>query len=166
MEILFSSESVSQRIREMGAEIAEYYRGKELTVIVLMNGGAFFACDLTRAMDIPMWFDSLRASSYLHDSRTDKVNITSGLKLPVAGRHILLADDVFDSGETIRTCREFFMNAGALSVKSAVLVNKKVAGRESEPDWYGFISPDRYLVGFGLDSEEYYRNCPYIGCMD
>ncbi|MBQ9786976.1 MAG: hypoxanthine phosphoribosyltransferase [Lentisphaeria bacterium] len=166
METLFAQEEVRCRIGELGAEITGFYRGMNLTIVVLMNGGAFFGCDLARAVDLPLWFDSLRASSYIHDCRSGKVNLTGGLKLPVAKRHILLVDDVFDSGETIRTCKEYLLAAGALSVKSAVLVNKEVAGRKSEPDWACFTAPDRYLVGFGLDSEELYRNIPFVGCMD
>ncbi|MBE6388965.1 MAG: hypoxanthine phosphoribosyltransferase [Lentisphaerae bacterium] len=166
MEQLFSREVVSMRIKEMGRELSSFYAGRQLTVIVLMNGGAFFACDLVREMNIPLWFDSLRASSYIHDRREGKVTLTETLKLPVTGRHILLADDVFDSGETVRTCRQYLLEAGAVSVKSAVLVNKKLPGRTCEPDWAGFEAPDRYLVGFGLDSEEFHRNLPFIGAMN
>lgn len=165
MEELFSREAVSSRIKELGREIADFYRGKDLTVIALMNGGAFFACDLVREMDLPLFFDSMRVSSYIHDCRSSEIKFGGEVKLEVKDRHILIADDVFDSGETIRACSEYLLAQGALSVKSAVLVNKKVADRKSEPDWSGFDAPDRYLVGFGLDSEELYRNLPFIGCM-
>ena len=166
MDVLFHREKVSAGIRELAKEISAFYQGRQLTVIALMNGGAFFACDLVREMDMPLWFDSMRASSYIHDCRSGEVKLNGELKLPVAGRDILLADDVFDSGETIRACRNFLLDSGAVSVKSAVLVNKKVDGRSSEPDWQVFEAPDRYLVGCGLDSEELYRNLPFVGCMD
>ena len=165
MEEFFSREAVSVRVKELGSEIAEFYKGSELTVIALMNGGAFFACDLVREMDIPLYFDSMRISSYVHDQRTTDIKFSGELKLEVKNRHILIADDVFDSGETIRACKEYLLNCGALSVKSAVLVNKKVSNRNSEPDWACFDSPDRYIVGFGLDSEEYYRNLPFVGVL-
>ena len=166
MEVFFHRKKVAARVKELANEIAAFYEGQDLTVIALMNGGAFFACDLVREMDTPMWFDSMRASSYIHDCRSGEVKLNGELKLPVAGRNILLVDDVFDSGETIRVCRKFLLDAGAVSVKCAVLVNKVVDGRSAEPDWHGFEAPDRYLVGFGLDSEEFYRNLPYVGCMD
>ncbi len=163
---LFSREAIEKKIGQMGREIAESYRGKDLTVIVLMNGGAFFACDLVRAMDMPIWFDSMRASSYIHDRRCDNVAISDTLKLPVKGRHILLADDIFDSGKTVESCKKYLMDAGALSVKCAVLLNKEVPGRTTQPDWAGFNAPDLYLIGAGLDSEEFYRNLPMVGYIE
>jgi hypoxanthine phosphoribosyltransferase len=161
-EELFSREVIAERIRELGREISDYYRGGDLTVVVLMNGGAFFACDLVREMDVPLWFDSLRASSYIHDRRCDEVQLSGALKLPVTGRDILLVDDIFDSGETIRCCREHLLAAGAASVRSAVLVNKKLSWRKENPDWAAFEAPDSYLIGFGMDTEELDRNIPRI----
>lgn len=165
MEELFAKERIASRITELGRQIREFYEGSDLTVIVLMNGGAFFACDLVRSMDLPMWFDSMRVSSYTHDKKGD-IRIECGLKLSVAGRHVLLADDVFDSGETMKFCRKFLMDKGALSVRCAVLMNKQVPGRTEKPDWAGFDAPDRYLVGFGLDSEEFCRNMPFVGYVN
>lgn len=165
VEELFSREMIAGEIRRMGTQISRFYEGKDLTVVALMNGGAFFACDLVREMNIPLWFDSLRASSYIHDRRNGAVLLANDLKLAPAGRHILLADDIFDSGETVKACREHLLNLGALSVKTAVLVNKKLPGRTSEPDWAAVEAPDRYLAGFGMDSEEFLRNLPFIGAM-
>ena len=166
MRELFSKDEIFQKVAELGRELTEFYRGRELTVIVLMNGGAFFGSDLARAIDLPLWFDSIRVSSYTHDRRGDEVKLSDTLKLPVKERDILLVDDVFDSGETIRTCKEHLLNAGAKSVRAAVLVNKQVAGRKNEPDWAVFEAPDLYLVGFGLDSEELYRNIPCVGVIE
>lgn len=163
MEVLFPKEEIASRIAELGSRIAAFYAGKDLTVIALMNGGVFFAADLVRQMDIPLWFDSMRASSYIHDRREAEVELCSALKLPVKDRHLLLVDDVFDSGNTVETCRRHLLDCGALSVKSAVLVNKIVENRDSMPDWAAFTAPDCYLVGFGLDSEEFYRNMPFVG---
>ena len=165
MDILFSKDQIAERTAELGREITAFYTGKELTVIVLMNGGAFFGCDLARAIDLPLWFDSLRAASYVNDTRSGEVALASALKLDPAGREILLVDDVFDSGETVKKCREHLLALGAAGVRCAVLINKRVPGRQSEPEWAGFTAPDRYLVGFGLDSNELYRNLPCIGAI-
>ena len=166
MRELFGQNDIARRVAELGREITGFYRDKPLTVIVLMNGGAFFATDLAREIDLPLWFDSLRASSYTHDCRGNEVKLSDTLKLPVDGRDILLVDDIFDSGETIKACAKHLLAAGARSVRSAVLVNKLVSGRETQPDWAGFEAPDLYLVGFGLDSEEFYRNLPCIGVIE
>lgn len=165
MEEIFSKELIASRLTELGKEITDFYRGKELTVIVLMNGGAFFGCDLARAIDLPLWFDSIRVSSYINDVRGGKVALASALKLDPAGREILLLDDVFDSGETIKKCKQHLLELGASGVRCAVLVNKNVPGRESEPEWAAFDAPDKYLIGFGMDSYELYRNLPFVGVM-
>ena len=166
VEELFSREMIAGEIRRMGTQISRFYEGKDLTVVALMNGGAFFACDLVREMNIPLWFDSLRASSYIHDRRNGAVLLANDLKLAPAGRHILLADDIFDSGKTVESCKKYLMDAGALSVKCAVLLNKEVPGRTTQPDWAGFNAPDLYLIGAGLDSEEFYRNLPMVGYIE
>lgn len=165
MEEIFSKSDISGRIAELGREITDFYRGKDLTVIVLMNGGAFFGCDLARAIDLPLWFDSIRAASYVNDVRGGEVALASALKLDPAGREILLVDDVFDSGETVKKCKSHLLNLGAAGVRCAVLVNKKVHDRVCEPEWAAFDAPDKYLVGFGMDSHEIYRNLPYVGVM-
>ena len=164
MDELFSVGAIAARVAELGREIGTFYAGKELTLIVLMNGGAFFGADLARAIDLPLWFDSLRTASYTNDLRGG-FQLESPPKLDPRGREILLADDVFDSGETIRNCREYLLAQGAAGVRCAVLVDKQVPGRESAPDWAAFTAPDRYLVGFGMDSREKYRNLPFVGAL-
>ena len=166
MEELFSREIIARRVEELGGEISRFYEGKDLTVIVLMNGGAFFGCDLVRAVSIPMWFDSMRTASYVNDVRSGKVILASELKLPVKDREVLLVDDVFDSGETVKYCRKHLLSLGAKSVRCAVLMNKKLPGRDGEPDWACFTAPDRYLIGMGMDSHELYRNLPLVAAMD
>ncbi len=165
MEEIFSKELIADRISALGRSITDFYAGKDLTIIVLMNGGAFFGCDLARAIDLPLWFDSIRAASYVNDVRGGKVALASALKLDPAGREILLVDDVFDSGETVKECKQHLLDLGAAGVRCAVLVNKKIAGRDSEPEWAAFEAPDKYLVGFGMDSREVYRNLPFVGVM-
>lgn len=164
MDELFSIGQIRERVGEMGREIREFYRGRDLTVLVLMNGGAFFGVDLARAIDLPLWFDSMRVASYSGITRGE-LRLESPPKLPLNGREILLADDVFDSGETIRLCKEMLLARGAAGVRCAVLINKDVPGRKLEPDWAGFTAPDRFLVGFGMDHDEMHRNLPFVGVI-
>ena len=164
MEELFSAAIVAARVAEMGRRIGDFYAGRPLTVVVLMNGGAFFGVDLARAIPLPLWFDSLRAASYSGHSRGE-FHLEAEPKLDPRDREILLADDVFDSGETIRHCREYFLERGAAEVRCAVLIDKRVPGRASSPDWAGFSAPNRYLVGCGMDSHEEHRALPFVGAV-
>ena len=102
MEILYRSDEIAGRIAAMGAEITEYYRGKELTLVTLMTGGLCFAADLARAIDLPLWIDSLAVASYRGCRSTGELEFRSMLKLDPAGREILILDEVLDSGTTLK----------------------------------------------------------------
>ena len=168
MEILFTAEEISSRVRGMGLEIARFYKDKPLTVIVLASGGIFFGADLMRAIDLPIWVDCLGVASYVNDKSSGQIQCRSQLKLDCSGRHVLLVDEVLDTGKTLFEVRKMLLEQGALSVKSAVIVTKEVdrSRTVAEADWTGFRCSDRYLVGYGLDSNEEYRNLPFIGALD
>ena len=167
MKILVSEEEIAKRVAELGESITEAYKGKDLTVVIIMNGALLFGADLVRRIHLPIRIDQLAASSYVNDSSTGKLKIRSELKIPPAGRHILLVDDILDTGFSMKCIREHMAGSGALSIKTCVLLNKHVAGKQFlTPEWVGFDIPDRYVVGYGLDSEEEYRNLPYIGVLE
>ncbi|MBR7104717.1 MAG: hypoxanthine phosphoribosyltransferase [Lentisphaeria bacterium] len=168
MDVLFTAEEISVRVREMGAEITRFYKDKPLTVIVLASGGIFFGADIMRAIDLPIWVDCLGVASYINDKSSGQIKCRSQLKLDCSGRHVLLVDEVLDTGKTLFEVRKMLLEQGALSVKSAVIVTKEVdrSRTVAEADWTGFRCPDRYLVGYGLDSNEEYRNLPFIGALD
>ncbi|MBO4632183.1 MAG: hypoxanthine phosphoribosyltransferase [Lentisphaeria bacterium] len=167
MEILVPEEQIARRVQELAAEITAYYREKPLTVIILMNGGLLFGADLVRAIRLPLRWDVFSVSSYANDCSSGELKIRSSLKNPVAGRHLLVVDDILDSGLTLKKVMDFFEPQGALSVRSCVLLNKHVSGKSFlRPDWVGFEIPDRYVIGYGMDSNEEYRNLPYIAVKD
>jgi hypoxanthine phosphoribosyltransferase len=168
MDVLFTAEEISARVREMGAEISCFYKDKPLTVIVLASGGIFFGADLMRAIDLPMWVDCLGVASYVNDKSSGEIKCRSALKLDCSGRHVLIVDEVLDTGKTLCEVQKMLLAQGALSVKSAVIVTKNVDRSQTvaRADWSGFECPDRYLVGYGLDSNEEYRNLPFIGALD
>lgn len=168
METLFTAGEISSRVREMGEEITAFYSGKPLTVVVLASGGIFFGADIMRAIDLPLWVDCLGVASYVNDKSSGRISCRSTLKLPCEGRHVLIVDEVLDTGKTLLEVREMLLSQGALSVRSAVIVTKEVrrSAAAAEADWTGFRCPDRYLVGYGLDSNEEYRNLPFIAALD
>ena len=167
IEVIFSREEIAARVNELGREISEYYKGQPLTVVVLMTGGMIFASDLIRAMDIPLWVDSISVASYHGHASSGEVKFRSKLKMSVKDRHVLLVDEVFDTGLTLTALREYMNNAGALSVRAAVAVVKDIPRKPENilPEFSGFQAPDRYLIGYGLDSNEDGRHFPYIGVM-
>ena len=168
MEILKDQNTVERRTRELGAELSAYYKGEPLTMLVVMNGGLFFGAKLAEAMDVADFFiDSISASSYKHQSSTGNVELRSFVKLDVKGRHILILDEVLDTGRTLKKISEKLRDQGALSVKTVVLVEKTIPRPDgiAHADWAGFLMEDRYLIGCGMDSEENYRNLPYIAIL-
>ena len=166
MKILLTESRIAERISEIGHEITAAYRGKDLTVVVMMNGAVIFAADLLRKIEIPLQVDSFAASSYENDKSTGSLKIRSSLKLPVRGRHVLLVDDILDTGFSMKNAVNYFREQGAASVKTCVLMDKDIPRTAfAAADWTGFHIPDRYVVGYGLDSEERYRNLPYVGIL-
>lgn len=167
MEFLCSAEEIARTVARLGREITEFYRGKPLTLVSLMNGALPFAADLMRVIDLPLYVDTVSVSSYQDCQSSGKLNFRSTLKLSPEGRHVLLADEVLDTGYTLACVAEYFRNRGAASVRTAVMVEKirpRPAGLE-HADWTGVVLPDRYLVGYGLDADELYRNLPCIAAL-
>ena len=163
MKIVVSEEQIAARVKQLGDELTSFYADKPLTVIILMNGALPFGADLVRAIRLPLRWEAFAVSSYFADRSSGKLNIRSELKNSVAGRHLLVVDDILDTGLTMKKVMEHFRQQGALSVRCCVLLNKNVSGKLSVvPDWVGFDIPDRYVVGYGLDSNEEFRNLPYI----
>ena len=167
MKTLISREDIQKRIEALGAEITEHYKGEPLTAVCLLNGAMIFASDLMRAIDLPLQYDTFAASSYADTRSTGELKIRSDLKLPIKGRHVLLIDDILDTGLTMKCIINKFMQSGALSVKSCVLLNKKVNDKLfTTPDWVGFEIENEFVIGYGLDYNEEYRNLPYIGVLE
>lgn len=167
-QLLFSADDIARRVAELGAEITDFYRDSPLTVVALTNGAMFFAADLLRHIQLPLYVDTLSVASYHADRRGDQFEFRSQLKLNPTGRRILLVDEVLDSGVTLQRVSDFLRQHDVLDVRTAVIVSKAIA-RPSEglpqADWTGFSAPDGYLVGYGLDSHELYRNLPYIAVL-
>ena len=168
IRVLFTQDQIARKVAELGRQITAHYVGRPLTVVALTNGAMPFCADLIRAIDLPMYVDTLSVASYHADRRGDKFDFRSSLKLNPAGRCVLLVDEVLDSGMTLKRVSNYFMDKGVADVKTAVMVVKDIPRKEglSTPDWHGFDAPDGYLVGYGLDSMELYRNLPYIGVLE
>lgn len=163
MKTIISATEIKQRIAVLGSEITQYYSGKDLTVVALLNGAMIFCADLIREVNLPLVIDSVSVSSYENLQSAGKLKFRADVKMPVADRHVLIVDDIFDTGFTLSELVKHFKNSGALSVECCCLLNKKdVVKKAPTPKWIGFDIPRVYVVGYGLDADELYRNLPDI----
>ena len=166
-QILLTKEQIAARVEEMGKQITADYQGKDLVVVVLLKGAAWFATDLTRAIDLPLRVDFMVASSYGNGtSTTGNVKVKLDLGENIAGKHVLLIDDIIDSGVTFAAISDMLRLNKPASLTTCALCDKaerRINGLEA--DYVGFKIPDEFVVGFGLDYAGDYRNLPYIGVL-
>ncbi len=165
-EVLIDAEKIHERVREMGMEITEHYRGRELNVVCVLRGAIPFTADLIRYIDIPFKLDAIYASSYVGRESSGKVDITVEPRLEFTGENVLIVDDILDTGNTLSKLIDTFSKKNPMEVKSCVLLDKPSRRTiDITADYIGFEIPDHFVVGYGLDCDEYYRNLPYIGIM-
>ena len=155
------------RVRELGEQITRDYQGKELTFICVLKGSAFFAMDLARSVDLPLTIEFLGVSSYQGGTETTgEVRITTDVSKPMAGKHLLVIEDIIDTGLTMSFLLENLKARHPASVKVCSLLEKPSRARTQVPiDYKGFVIDDVFVVGYGLDYAERYRNLPFIGVM-
>jgi len=167
-EILISEERLQRRIRELGQEVSADYEGEDLLLICILRGGVLFLTDLMREITVPHSIDFMAVSSYGVGARRSKgqVRITLDLTTSIEGRNVLLVEDIIDSGNTIASVLDLLNLRRPKSLKVCALLDK-AERRESEVpiDYRGFEIPNKFVFGYGLDLDEYFRNLPFIGVL-
>jgi hypoxanthine phosphoribosyltransferase len=165
--VLFDEPTIQRRLDEIAAQISGDYRDKELTVIAVLNGSLMFMADLLRRIPLPLKLDCLSVASYHGKAQTSGEVIFKQIALPdVQDRHILILDDILDSGNTLAAIHEKLETAGPRTIKICVLLSKKKQrSRAIDADYLGFEIEDEFVVGYGLDYDERYRNLPCIGVL-
>jgi hypoxanthine phosphoribosyltransferase len=167
-EVLIPEEALQKRISELGAEISRDYQGKELLLVCILRGGVMFLTDLIRHITVPHMIDFMSVSSYGVGARRSRgqSRITLDINTDIQNRHVLLIEDIVDSGYTVKAVLELLSARKPRSLKICALLNK-AERREVEVtiDYCGFVIPDKFVFGYGLDADEYYRNLPFIGVM-
>ena len=166
--ILFHEQTILARLDELAAQITEDYRGRELTVIAVLNGSLIFMADLLRRVPLPLKLDCLSVASYHGGTESSGTVTFDQLSLPdIDGRHVLILDDILDSGRTLHAiCEKFRAERQPASLRICVLLAKrKSRAREVAADYVGFEIGDEFVVGYGLDYEERYRNLPFVGVL-
>ncbi len=163
-DVHISEADLAKRVRELGAAINADYRGKELTVVGVLKGSFLFLADLVRAIDLPVKVDFMGSSSYEGTKSTGVVRVTSDLSRPVTGQHLLLVEDIVDTGLTVSYLLENLSTRHPASVKVAALLEKPARAKVKVPIAYrGFEIPDVFVVGYGLDHDGVGRNLPFVG---
>ena len=165
--VLFSEEQIEQVVRDMGARITADYQGEPIVVVSVLRGAAIFMADLVRAIDLPLEMDFMAISSYGNGAKSSGVvRILKDLSTDIEGRHVLVAEDVIDSGLTLRYLMKNLASRNPASLNIAALLHKNKPDCPDIPCKYvGFECPDEFIVGYGLDFAERYRNLPYIGVL-
>lgn len=165
---LFSEEAIDARIRELGAQISRDYAGKELHLICVLKASSFFTCELAKRITVPVYLDFMSVSSYGSETTSSGVvKIVKDLDSPLKGKDVIVVEDIVDTGHTLSYLMGMLKGREPASLRLCTLLDKperRVA--EVFVDYIGFTIPDKFIVGYGLDYDQKYRNLPYIGTVE
>lgn len=167
VKVLLSEEEVDARIKEIGEQISKDYEGKELHMICVLKGGTFFMCELAKRVSVPVSLDFMAVSSYGGDTKSSGVvKIVKDLDESIKDKDVLIVEDIVDSGRTLSYLMEMLRDRGPASIRLCTLLDKPDRRVVQVPvDYTGFQIPDEFVVGYGLDYAQKYRNLPYIGIV-
>jgi len=165
--VLFDEPAIHRRLDDIAAQISNDYRERDLTVIAVLHGSLMFVADLLRRIPLPLKLDCLSVASYHGKAQSSGDVVFKQVTVPdVAGRDVLILDDILDSGHTLAAIRETLETVKPRSIRVCVLLSKKKQrARDVDTDYVGFEIADEFVVGYGLDFKERYRNLPYIGVL-
>ena len=166
LEIMITAEEIGKKADELAEEISRYFGEKEYIVVTILKGSYIFSADLVRRLSGNLSLDFMTASSYEGTNSTGKINIIQDLRVDIKGKPVLIVEDIVDTGRTLALIKEEFLNRGAEKVKICTLLNKSQARVVPiDIDYVGFEIENKFVVGYGLDFNEKYRNLPYVGVL-
>ena len=169
IRILIPEAEVDAKVEEIGRKISEVYAGKSVHLICVLKGGVFFTCELAKRISVPVSLDFMSVSSYGSGTQSSGVvKIIKDLDEPLAGKHVLIVEDIIDSGRTLSYLVEILKQRGPADIRICTLLDKpsRRVKKEVEVDYTCFSIPDEFVVGYGLDYDQKYRNLPYIGVVE
>ncbi len=167
-EVLLTEEQIRQRIAELGEVLTEEYKDKNPVIVGVLKGVVVFYADMIRQVKVPCQMDFMCISSYVGTSSTGKMVVKQDISADIQGRHVLILEDIFDTGNSLDFTYKHLMERNPASLKICTLLDKPARRNPNitlKPDYVGFSIPDAFVVGYGLDYNEYYRNLPYIGIL-
>lgn len=165
IDVMYDERTVDEKIRELGAQISRDYAGKNIHLICVLKGGVYFMTELSKRITVPLTLDFMCVSSYGNNTvSSGNIKIKKDVEESVEGRDVLVVEDIVDSGRTLACLLQLLKERGASSIKLCTLLNKPERREvEVDIDYCGFTIPDAFVVGYGLDYAQKYRNLPYIG---
>lgn len=168
ISVLISEEEVGKRIRELAEQITKEYEGKEIRLICVLKGSVFFTCELAKRIELPVTLDFMSVSSYGNGTESSgRVKIVKDLDEPIDGENIIIIEDIIDSGRTLSYLMDMLNARKPASLKLCTLLDKPDRRvTDVKVDYTGFEIPDKFVVGYGLDFAQKYRNLPYIGVVE
>ena len=168
IKVLFSEQEINKRTAELGAQISRDYAGKEIHLICILKGGVFFACELAKRITVPVTMDFMAVSSYGNSKESSGiVKIVKDLDDPLEGKEVLIVEDIIDSGKTLNHLIPMLHARKPVDIKLCALLSKP-SRREADVriDYLGYEIPDAFVIGYGMDYAQKYRNLPYIGVVE
>ena len=167
LRVLLSEDEIREKVRELGGKITADYKNSNLMLVTVLKGAVVFLTDLMRQIDVPAEIDFMVVSSYGSGVKSSGVvKIVKDLDVPLAGKDILIVEDILDSGLTLSYIKELLESRGPRSIRIATLLDKPSRRKvDLQADYIGFSVPDEFVIGYGLDYDEKYRNLPYIGIL-
>lgn len=166
--IMYSEEQVQERIDELGRQISEDYAGKTIHMVCVLKGASMFYCELAKRITVPVYFDFIKVSSYGNGTiSSGNIKVSKDVDDPVEGDDVIIVEDIIDTGNTLACLMELFKERNPKSLKLAVLLDKPERREvEVKVDYTGYVIEDKFVVGYGLDYAQKYRNLPYIGVVE
>lgn len=167
-KILLTEEQIKTRVNELGALLTREYAGKNPVIVGVLKGVVVFYADMLRRIDVPCQIDFMWISSYEGTSSSGKMELKRDISTPIQGRHVLILEDIFDTGNSLDFTYRHLMSKGPASLKICTLLDKPERRNPDitlKADYVGFTIPNEFVVGYGLDYNELYRNLPYIGVL-
>ena len=166
--ILLSEEAIQNKVKELGKLLTEEYAGKDPVVVGVLKGVVVFYADMVRQIKVPCQMDFMWLSSYSGANSTGKMLVRQDVTADITGRHVLILEDIYDTGSSLDFTYRHLMAKGPASIKICTLLDKperRKPGITLKPDYVGFTIPNEFVVGYGLDYNEHYRNLPYVGVL-
>ncbi len=167
IKVLITEQEIASRTRELAEQIQKDYNNEEIVIVCILKGATFFAVELAKRIESDTIIDFMKVSSYEGTESTGKINFTLDISEDITGKNVLIVEDIVDTGRTLAYVKKYLESKNPKNVKICTMLNKKERRViDLEPEYVAFDIPDKFVIGYGLDYDEKYRNLPYVGYLE